>query len=122
MGKKKGFWDFPGGWIPDWGAEILHAKKKKTSVIGLGLILLKYDLALSEDICSGPVSRQGHIPRFPTLGCGRVFQSVGPQSCPTRLDTTPWTVPARLLRPWDSPGRSTRVGGHALLQGIFPTQ
>ena len=35
---------------------------------------------------------------------------------------TPWTVPARLLCPWDSPGKSTGVGCHFLLQGIFPTQ
>ena len=27
----------------------------------------------------------------------------------------------RLLCPWDSPGRSTGVGWHALLQGIFST-
>ena len=27
-----------------------------------------------------------------------------------------------LLCPWDSPGKSTGVGCHALLQGIFPTQ
>ena len=27
-----------------------------------------------------------------------------------------------LLCPWDSPGRNTGVGCHALLQGIFPTQ
>ena len=31
-------------------------------------------------------------------------------------------LPARLLSPWDSPGRNTGVGCHALLQGIFPTQ
>ena len=30
--------------------------------------------------------------------------------------------PTRLLCPWDSPGKSTGVGSHALLQGIFPTQ
>ena len=30
--------------------------------------------------------------------------------------------PARLLCPWDSPGRKTRVGCHFLFQGIFPTQ
>ena len=30
--------------------------------------------------------------------------------------------PTRLLRPWDSPGKSTGVGCHALLQGVFPTQ
>ena len=30
--------------------------------------------------------------------------------------------PARLLCPWDSPGKNTGVGCHALLQGIVPTQ
>ena len=30
--------------------------------------------------------------------------------------------PARLLRPWDSPGKYTGVGCNLLLQGIFLTQ
>ena len=30
--------------------------------------------------------------------------------------------PSKLLSPWDSPGKNTGVGCHALLQGIFPTQ
>ena len=30
--------------------------------------------------------------------------------------------PARLLCPWNFPGKNTGVGCHALLQGIFPTQ
>ena len=30
--------------------------------------------------------------------------------------------PTRLFCPWDSPGKNTRVGYHALLQWIFPTQ
>ena len=30
--------------------------------------------------------------------------------------------PARLLCPWDSPGKNTGVGCHALLEGIVPTQ
>ena len=30
--------------------------------------------------------------------------------------------PARLLCPWDSPGKSPGMGCHALLQGVFPTQ
>ena len=30
--------------------------------------------------------------------------------------------PARLLCPWDSPGKNTGVSCHALLQGIFQTQ
>ena len=29
---------------------------------------------------------------------------------------------ARLLCPWDSPGKSTEMGCHFLLQGVFPTQ
>ena len=30
--------------------------------------------------------------------------------------------PARLLCPWNFPGKNTGVGYHLLLQGIFPTQ
>ena len=30
--------------------------------------------------------------------------------------------PTRLLCPWNSPGKNTGMGCHALLQGIFPTQ
>ena len=30
--------------------------------------------------------------------------------------------PARLLCPWDFPGKNTGVGCHSFLQGIFPTQ
>ena len=38
------------------------------------------------------------------------------------LSATPWTVPARLLCPWDSPGNNTGVVHHDLLQRIFLTQ
>ena len=34
----------------------------------------------------------------------------------------PHGPPARLLCPWGTPGKNTRVGWHFLLQGIFPTQ
>ena len=33
-----------------------------------------------------------------------------------------WTVTRKLLCPWESPGKTTGVGCHVLLQGIFPTQ
>ena len=36
---------------------------------------------------------------------------------PVWLFVTPW-----IYSPWDSPGQTTRVGSHCLLQGIFPTQ
>ena len=40
-----------------------------------------------------------------------------------QLCATPWTIwPARLLCPWNSPGKNTGVGCHSLLQGIFLTQ
>ena len=39
-----------------------------------------------------------------------------------RLFATPWTAARQLLCPWDSPGKNTGMGCHALLQGIIPTQ
>ena len=39
-----------------------------------------------------------------------------------RLFATHGLQAARLLCPWDSPGKNTGVDCHALLQGIFPTQ
>ena len=44
-----------------------------------------------------------------SLSCGQLFVTDGLQ-------------PARLLCPWDSPGKNTGVGCHAPLQGVFPTQ
>ena len=35
------------------------------------------------------------------------------------LFVTLWTIAARLLCPWDSPGKNTGVGSHALFQGIL---
>ena len=35
---------------------------------------------------------------------------------------TPWSVPTRLLCPWDFPGKNTGVGCHFLLWRIFLTQ
>ena len=32
------------------------------------------------------------------------------------------SLPGSLESPWDSPGKNTDVGCHALLQGTFPTQ
>ena len=44
--------------------------------------------------------------------CQEVFHLVQPNSCSSNV----------LLPPGDSPGKSTGVGCHFLLQGIFPTQ
>ena len=39
-----------------------------------------------------------------------------------QLFATLWTVPSRLLCPWDFSGKNTGVGHRFLLQRIFPTQ
>ena len=43
------------------------------------------------------------------------------QSSPTLCDPMDCSLP-RLLSPWNFPGKSTEVGCHFLLQGIFPTR
>ena len=48
------------------------------------------------------------------------FSSVA-QSCPTLCNSVDYS-PAGSSVHGDSPGKNTWVGGHALLQGIFPTQ
>ena len=47
-----------------------------------------------------------------SVNCSAVFNSLPPHVL--------W--PARLLCPWDSPGKNMGMGSHSLLQGIFPTQ
>ena len=47
-----------------------------------------------------------------SVSCSVMSDSLGPHG----------PQPARLLCPWDSPGKNSGVGCHALLQGIFPTQ
>ena len=42
------------------------------------------------------------------------------QLCPTLCDSMDCSPPGSC--PWDSPGKNTGVGCHALLQGIFPIQ
>ena len=39
-----------------------------------------------------------------------------------RFFVTLWTVAHQAPLSWDSPGKNTGVGCHALLQGIFPSQ
>ena len=47
----------------------------------------------------------------------KLWRSVMSNSC-----DAPGTVAARLLCPWDFPGKNIGVGCHFLFQGIFPTQ
>ena len=57
-----------------------------------------------------------HFSTTPHLPCRTVSHSVMSNSLqPHGPQTT------RLLCPWNSPGKNTRVGNHSLLQGVFPT-
>ena len=56
---------------------------------------------------------------FPNYPC---MHAKSLQLCLTLCDPMDCGPPSRLLCPWDSPGKNTGVGCHALLQGIFPTQ
>ena len=60
-------------------------------------------------------------PSHPQLTCVYVCAKLL-QWCLTLCDSVNCSLPARLLCPWDTPGKNTGVGCHALLQGIFPTQ
>jgi len=51
----------------------------------------------------------------------RIIVCCAAQSCLTVCGLMVWSLPGSSVH-GDSPGRSTGVGCHALLQGIFPTQ
>ena len=80
-----------------------------------------WSLAWFTAMSSGPVNAVAAQPPLPPLCCSeRVWACSVAQSCPTLQPHGLWLT--RLLCPWGFPGKNTRVGPHALLQGIFPTQ
>ena len=81
---------------------------------------------------SWPVPHNIHMlkPRPPglqimtTFGV-RAFKGVHAYMCARSVmshSSRPHGLPTRILCPWDSAGKNTRVGFQFLLQGIFPTQ
>ena len=77
--------------------------------------------ALLGDFIS-PTRNWTHCPwqwelRVLTTGCGHACM-LSPFSR-VQLFLSLWTEPARFLCPWNSLGKNTEVGCHALLQGIF---
>ena len=85
-----------------------------------GLPLLSPGHLSDPEIESGsPAVQADSLPSEPP---GKVFkESV---SCSVMSDSvqSQGLYFARLLCPWDFPGKNTGVGCHFLLQGIFPTQ
>ena len=70
------------------------------------------------------LSRFGHVQFFvtPWTVALQVPLSGCLQLCPILCDPMDCSPPGSSLCPWDSPGKDTGVGYHALLQGIFATQ
>ena len=69
-------------------------------------------------LCSfGGFGDTASLAPYPWIPCLYMRGRVCAQSLTrVRLFSAPW-----LLCSWDSPGKSTGVGCHALIQGIFPT-
>ena len=88
--------------------------------------------------CPNPWGHPGFLSFSPRPLCPHQLDSTLPplpSSLPSSLFSTCTCVkvvsdsvwphglqPARLLCPWDFPGKNTGAGCHFLLQGIFPTQ
>ena len=64
------------------------------------------------------VAQGRFLPMFFFHACESVSCLVLSNSC----DPMNYIQPARLLCPWNSPGKNTGGGCHFLFQGIFPTQ
>ena len=72
----------------------------KCAMINMILIKQNFVLMLNIYVCMCPKNRLSGVQLFVTL----------------------WTIACQAFLSWDSPGKNTGVGCHALLQGIFPTQ
>jgi len=97
------------GCIPHW-----------TWLSGSPQLCLRVPVIISPSAC--PFQWLSTVTKPGTLHCSWphiykvIFSLSYAQSCPTVCE------PARLLCPWDSPGKNTGVSCHGLLQGIFTTQ
>ena len=67
-------------------------------------------MCILENLCFGNTYSEGSV-----VGVSEVLV---PRSCPTLRNPMDCQAPLS----WNSPGKDTGVGRHALLQGIFPTQ
>ena len=88
--------------------EFSSKKKKKPTVISTASTARHLDITYFYDIVS---FRRNELDSF-VLSCSVVSSSFQPHGLKT----------ARLLTPWDFPGRNTGVGCNFLLQGILLTQ
>ena len=95
-------WNFPGR-ILEWGAiSSSRASSWPRDRTRISYFLLHWQVPPGEPSCWCEV-------KLKSLSCIQLF-------------ATSRTVAYQALCPWDFPGKSTGMGCHFLLQGIFPTQ
>ena len=94
----------------------IHLLLGRKIMTNLDSILKSRDITLSTKV---------HLVKavvFPVVMCGCEKWSEVKSLSRVWLFATPGTVAYQAPYPWDFPGKSTGVGCHFLLQGIFPTQ
>ena len=119
-------------WSHTWGSWLLPtpASQISSSVLYFSLVSSLYPTPVgatdssivrgpSVFLCGFPLPT-GLRPTHCLSGMWTCVRAKSLQSCPALRPRG--LQPARLLCPWDSPGKNTGVGCQALLQGIFPTQ
>ena len=78
---------------------------------------------IADNGCSHEIKRHLLVGRKAMTNLDSILKSSSVQSLScVWLFATPWTVPIRLLCPWDFPGKSAGVDCRFLFQGIFSTQ
>ena len=93
-------------------AKLVLIQVSEAPLLGSGLLLLRRELRLESVHLCHPKGMTDDERGGVVLSRSVLSNSLWPHGL----------QPARLLCPWDSPGKNTGVGCHALLQQIFPTQ
>ena len=96
-----------------------HSLFGRKTITSLNSILKSRDITLSTKVCIVKTMV------FPVVMCRCELDHKEGCCClvanMSNSFAIPWTVAARLLCPWDFPGKNARMDCHFLLQGIFPT-
>ena len=71
---------------------------------------------------NGKLKLKMPFPCFLLVAIEKVLHGCALSRSRVPIFATPWITSTRHLCPWDHPGKNTRVGCCALLQGIFLTQ
>ena len=96
---------------------------------GLSVVISWHDFTVALSSNESEITSIPKLSQYYSLQAGHVFSKDVGCVCACKVASVvsdflqPYELQSgRLLCPWDSPGKDTRVGCHAFLQGIFLTQ